>query len=91
MKIPKQIVEEVEAKTVRVNAKVCDSGSYTLLDADGKAIADRDDYVPSFFPGQHYGDYLELDIDIETGQITNWKKPEPKEVAQAFGILPKEE
>jgi len=37
-------------------------------------------YVPSFFPNDddgssHYGDYLILNIDAETGQIMNWKKP----------------
>ncbi|MCY1454717.1 hypothetical protein D9M71_718000 [compost metagenome] len=32
-------------------------------------------YVPDFFPGDHYGDYLILNIDLETGQIKNWKKP----------------
>ena len=26
-------------------------------------------------PEQHFGDYIYLDIDIETGQITNWEKP----------------
>jgi len=26
-------------------------------------------------PGDHYGDYLILNIDLETGQITNWRKP----------------
>lgn len=31
--------------------------------------------VPDFFPGEHYGDYLILNIDLETGQIKNWKKP----------------
>lgn len=32
-------------------------------------------YVPDFFPGDHYGDYLMLNIDVETGHIKNWKKP----------------
>ena len=34
-----------------------------------------DGCVPNFFPGKHYGDYVQLEIDIDTGQITNWKKP----------------
>jgi hypothetical protein len=25
-------------------------------------------------PGDHYGDYLMLDIDPYTGKIVNWKK-----------------
>lgn len=35
-----------------------------------------------FFPEQHYGDYLIFDIDIETGLIKNWVKPEPGMVRQ---------
>ena len=35
MQIPKKVVETVTATTVRVHAKVSDSGSYALLDADG--------------------------------------------------------
>ena len=52
--------------------KVCDQGTYILLDADKEEITRiEDDYVPnSLLPGE-YGDYLELDID-ETGKILNW-------------------
>jgi hypothetical protein len=45
------------------------------MDADGECILDQEDgYVPSFMPGEHYGDYLILDIDIDSGLVTNWKK-----------------
>ena len=44
---------------------------------DGK---DCDGYVPDFFPGNHYGDYVMLDIDVDTGRITNWKKPTAKQL-----------
>ena len=67
---------EVEAKTLRIYSKICDQFTGTLEDADGEIIAEWDnDYVPSFLPEQHDGDYLILDIDLETGQILNWKKP----------------
>lgn len=78
-------IMEVDIKTVSVHVKVCDSGFYDLKDASGKVIATRnEDYVPSIFPGDHYGDYLILDIDIETGLITNWKKPSPEKLLQSF-------
>lgn len=53
--------------------KICDEGSYFLLDAEGNTVASiENDYVPnSLLPGE-YGDYLALDID-EEGIITNWK------------------
>ena len=87
MKIPKKVVETVHVKSVRVHAKVCDSASYSLIGANDLVIAERDGYVPNFFPEEHYGDYLDLEIDIETGMILNWTKPDPEEVAKAFGLL----
>jgi hypothetical protein len=48
-----------------------------LRDGD-KRVGEMDGYVPSWFPNpneQHYGDYVILEIDIETGKILNWKPP----------------
>lgn len=87
MDIPKKIVETVSVKTINLHVKVKDAGCYTLMGSDGKVVAELEDYVPSIFPGQHYGDYLELEINIETGLIVNWDAPEPKEVAVAFGLI----
>ena len=55
-------------------AKCSDLFSADLL-KDGKIVKEYSGYVPSFMPGQHYGDYVQLEIDMETGQILNWKKP----------------
>lgn len=78
---------KVNAKSVEVHVKVADCGCYTLKSATGTEIAEiSEDYVPKFFPGEHYGDYLILDIEIETGQILNWKKPTPTQVAEAFKL-----
>ena len=74
---------QVEAKTLKLHLKVCDRFTATLEDQDGKEIADHDDYVPDFMPGEHYGDYVILDIDIDSGHITNWKKPEAEQL-EAF-------
>lgn len=85
MEIDVVMPQKVNIKTIQIHAKVCDSGSYTLYDQQGKEIARRsEDYVPGFFPEQHHGDYLILNIDIETGQITNWKKPTSQDIADAF-------
>lgn len=65
-----------KGKTVlSVVAKCSDMFNATLIDGDGKVLKEHDGYVPSFMPGEHYGDYVEIDIDIATGQILNWKKP----------------
>lgn len=67
--------KEVTAKTLKVHMKVCDQFCAELVDTEGRLICEQtDDYVPGFMPGSHYGDYLILDIDVETGAITNWKK-----------------
>lgn len=73
---------KVNAKTLVVTAKVRDSGAYILTDQDGAVISDQDGYVPGFFPGEHYGDYLMLHIDMDTGVITNWKKPSAEDVQE---------
>lgn len=79
----KQVVE-VDAKTLRIHTKVRDTFEAYVLDQDGQEIGGQEDgYVPEFMPEEHYGDYLILDIDIETGQITNWNKPSVKQI-QAF-------
>lgn len=72
MKIGMKKTVDVDVKTVSLNAKVRDEGYYTFKDQDGEVVHDYEGYVPGFFPGQHYGDYLDFVIDLETGQILNW-------------------
>jgi hypothetical protein len=67
--------QTVNAKTLKVMAKCTNTCSVELISDKGESIHESDNGVPSFFPGSHYGDYLELDIDIDTGTITNWVKP----------------
>lgn len=94
MKIPKKVVETVEVKYVRFRAKMRDEGTYILLDPEFKELKESEGYVPLFFPygkdneENHYGDYVDLWIDLETGQIVNWKKNiSPEDVAIAFGMI----
>ena len=62
-----------EGVTAKVHYKVCDAGSYSLIDASGKEFAKRDWYVPPMLSpgGDGYGDYVIMNID-ETGKIENW-------------------
>jgi len=66
------IVAWPQGKTLEFYMKVCDQGSYQLIDDHGnEVLAIENDYVPNnLLPGE-YGDYLELKID-ENGVITNW-------------------
>jgi len=57
----------------------------SLHDSDGRQIgSEYDDYVPGWFPEDHYGDYVMLDIDVETGRILNWKKPTETQLKETF-------
>lgn len=76
--IKKQVT--VQAKTIKLFMKVCDQFKANLMDQDGDELKDYEGYVPDFMPGDHYGDYLILDIDIDSGQILNWKKPTSEQI-----------
>lgn len=71
--------------SIRISAKCSDLFSATLHDENERQIGEYDGYVPGFFPGEHYGDYVSLDIDLATGRILNWKAPSAKAVIETFG------
>ncbi len=71
---------KVQARTFKVHIKCRDGFTGDLLDQDGQILKEYKGYVPSFFPGEHYGDYLILDIDLDTGMITNWKNIYPEQI-----------
>lgn len=83
MEIDKFEKVKVNVKTLKVHLKVSDRFTASLESSTGAEIFDQDDgYVPSFMPGEHYGDYVILDIDIDTGQITNWNKPSAEQIQE---------
>ena len=82
----------VNVKTLKIHCKVSDRFSYSLEDISGNQLFDQcDDYVPDIMPGEHYGDYIILDIDIDTGQITNWVKPDAERIEQIVKAEPDSE
>lgn len=80
MEIGMKKLVPVNVKTVSLNLKVRDEFACTILDQDGAELKDYDGYVPFFMPGQHYGDYVMLEIDIDTGMITNWVAPNAEDM-----------
>lgn len=85
MKISQQKMVQVDVKTVSIHCKVSDRFQYQLKDVEGAVIHDQDDgYVPDFMPGQHYGDYVILDIDVDTGMVTNWRTPTAAQLERAM-------
>jgi hypothetical protein len=76
---------KVDAKTIKLHLKVSDRFSYSIEDAQGAELYTQEDgYVPEFMPGEHYGDYVILDIDIDSGQITNWPKLTAADIEKAI-------
>ena len=58
---------------LNLSAKCSDLCCIDIDDDNGKQVYSRDGYVPDFMPGQHLGDYIELEIDVDTGVILNWQ------------------
>lgn len=71
--LPNTIVHK--PTVISICAKCSDMFSATIKDETGKDMFDYNGYVPGFFPDEHYGDYVMLDIELATGKILNWKKP----------------
>ena len=64
-----------EITILEVTAKCSDLCSVVATNAAGDTIQAGDGYVPAFMPGEHYGDYVILEIEVATGKILNWKPP----------------
>ena len=79
MEIPIEVTETklINVKKMVLDLKVSDMFVASFRDENDKWICDYDGYVPDFMPGDHYGDYVILEIDMDTGQILNWNKPDP--------------
>ena len=64
--------------TASIHYKVCDAGSYWLLNDQHEVIASRENnYVPDLLTvgSAGFGDYIILNIDTG-GLIEGWKRPE---------------
>jgi hypothetical protein len=58
--------------SISIHMKVVDCFQCQIKDVDGSTVKEYGpDYVPEFMPGEHYGDYVILDIN-EKGVIVNW-------------------
>jgi hypothetical protein len=67
--------KKVDVNQITICAKCSDLCNAQLKDGEGRVVAEHDGYVPALMPDEHYGDYVMLDIDLETGMILNWVRP----------------
>lgn len=61
--------------TAKIHYKVCDAGTYDLLDSEGNIVCQQDNcYVLNCLSpgGKGYGDYIIMNVD-ESGKIENWR------------------
>ncbi len=85
----KKIAEQ--AKTLIFSMQVRTEFTIHLMGQDGVWLFDYEGYIlPAFLPERGFsGEYLTLDIDIDSGQITNWQKPTREQIgtfiAQKYG------
>jgi len=71
-------------KTIEISAKCRDMFAISAHDAEGAIVAEGDGYVPGFMPGEHWGDYIILTIEIATGKILNWKAPTDRNIRESL-------
>ena len=62
----------IKVKTLKFIAKCSDCFTGNFYDENNHHVREINGYVPWDF-GIGGGDYVELDIDLTTGQILNWK------------------
>jgi hypothetical protein len=68
-------------KTITISGKCSDMFGATLYDENDDCIGQYDGYVPDIFGG---GDYIELEIDIETGKIVGWENIDKNKIDKIF-------
>ena len=70
--------------TLKICAKCSDMCSCLFTDSKGK-VHESESYVPSGIGiGDFYGDYVEMEIDMSTGQIFNWKPVSDAKIIKAL-------
>ena len=69
-----KIVNWTQGVKASIHYKICDNGTYKLLDVNMELIKKIRDYVPKMLSPKEegWGDYIIMDIDPD-GQIRDWK------------------
>jgi len=69
-----KIINWTQGVRANIHYKVCDNGTYKLLDVNMELIKKIRDYVPKMLSPKEegWGDYIIMDIDAD-GQIKDWK------------------
>jgi hypothetical protein len=60
-------------RIMTMTVKCSDMFYCDIKDGDKYLVEGYEGYVPDFMPDEHYGDYVVLDIDLDSGRIVNWR------------------
>jgi hypothetical protein len=83
-------LKHTDAKMVRflhITAKCKDCCFVQARDSEGEAVGESNGYVPYELLPHSGGDHVRLLIDVETGQIIDWKKPSLRELSDSLQSL----
>ena len=78
-------------RIIGITAKCSDMFTAHLFNNSTELGEEYHGCVPKFFPEEHYGDYIKFVIDIDTGKIINWNKPEQSDLDELFQLVPAED
>lgn len=70
-------------KVISISAKCSDLFS-AVLEQDGRFVGEYHGYVPEWIGDNGSEDYVEMTIDVETGQIIGWQKPTDDDLISMF-------
>jgi hypothetical protein len=73
-------------KVMKMTFRCGDSVAQSFHEKDGEKVAEKVGYAPQFFPNgdKNFGVFIELDIDLTTGQILNWVPPTEAQMREAL-------
>jgi hypothetical protein len=69
-------------RVITISAKCADC--FAARYSEGDKAGSYFGYVPSWMPGKHFGETVELKIDADTGQILNWVPPSHAVIEATF-------
>ena len=68
--------------TISISAKCSDMFFASICKDGAGQIGEYDGYVPECFGPNGYGDYVKLEVNVETGQIVGWDAEAAKEFVE---------
>lgn len=70
----KKAIKPGKISKLSICAKIDRDFEVEVIGADFNVVKVYEDFVPDIFPGTCGGRYLSLEIDYETGKVTDWEK-----------------